>query len=149
MKKLVLGILCCIWMSVLSASAQCAAKNDAIQPGERLTYELKFNWKFIWVKAGTASYKISSSKYQGKEALRTDLLFQSNSPITNTINDGPVTFELLRSTSASCFDIYPFSYIFPKIPICLASNSGLNVIYGFSQSPRAPNLLNPSVCLSL
>ena len=54
MKKLVIGILCSIWLGVLSASAQCAAKNEAIQPGERLTYELKFNWKFIWVSAGEA-----------------------------------------------------------------------------------------------
>ena len=43
MKKLVIGILCCIWLGVLSAEAQCAAKNEAIQPGERLTYEQKFN----------------------------------------------------------------------------------------------------------
>jgi hypothetical protein len=46
MKKLIVGILCSVWLGVLSVGAQCAAKNEAIQPGECLTYELKFNWKF-------------------------------------------------------------------------------------------------------
>ena len=81
MKKLVLGILCCIWMSVLSASAQCAAKNDAIQPGERLTYELKFNWKFIWIHAGEAQMTLNPVTYQGKSCFQTDLLAVSNKTI--------------------------------------------------------------------
>ena len=81
MKKLVLGILCCIWMSVLPASAQCAAKNDAIQPGERLTYELKFNWKFIWIHAGEAQMTLNPVTYQGKSCFQTDLLAVSNKTI--------------------------------------------------------------------
>ena len=81
MKKLVLGILCCIWMSVFSAGAQCAAKNDAIQPGERLTYELKFNWKFIWIHAGEAQMTLNPVTYQGKSRLQTDLLAGSNKTI--------------------------------------------------------------------
>ena len=44
MKKLVILLGFCMWMGILSIQAQCAAKNEAIQPGERLTYELKFNW---------------------------------------------------------------------------------------------------------
>ena len=47
MKRIVILIGLCLWWGVLSLSAQCAAQNEAIQPGERLTYELKFNWKFI------------------------------------------------------------------------------------------------------
>lgn len=58
--------------------AQCDRVNTAFMPGESLTYDLYFNWKFIWIKAGSASYEISNSQYEGKEALRTDLLFQSN-----------------------------------------------------------------------
>ena len=48
MKRLIvfLGAFC-LWLAGMSLHAQCAAKNEAIQPGERLTYELKFNWKFI------------------------------------------------------------------------------------------------------
>jgi hypothetical protein len=61
-----------------TAKAQCNRNNTAFKAGESLTYDLYFNWKFIWVKAGTATYDISSSTYKGKDALRTDLLFQSN-----------------------------------------------------------------------
>ena len=74
MKKLMIGILCCVWLGVFSAAAQCAAKNEAIQPGERLTYELKFNWKFIWKKVGTASMKIDAANYNNKSGYVIDLL---------------------------------------------------------------------------
>lgn len=62
----------------LMASAQCTRQNKAFQAGESLTYDLYFNWKFVWVKAGTAHYKISNSTYAGKPSLRTDLLFQGS-----------------------------------------------------------------------
>ena len=81
MKKLVVGILCCIWLGVLSAEAQCAAKNEAIQPGERLTYELKFNWKFIWINAGEAKMDLTPVTYGGKSCYKTDLLAVSNKTI--------------------------------------------------------------------
>ena len=42
----------------LPASAQCEAKNDAFQSGEHVMYDLYFNWKFVWVKAGLASLTI-------------------------------------------------------------------------------------------
>lgn len=58
--------------------AQCPAKNTAFKAGESLTYDLYFNWKFVWVKCGAAYYTIKSSSFQGKESLRNDLLFTSN-----------------------------------------------------------------------
>ena len=81
MKKLVVGILCSIWLGVFSASAQCAAKNEAIQPGERLTYELKFNWKFIWVSAGEAKMDLLSVTYEGKPCYQTTLYSISNKTV--------------------------------------------------------------------
>ena len=63
---------------VVSSFGQCAAKNEAIQPGERLTYELKFNWKFIWVNAGEAKMDLLPVTYQGKTCYQTTLLAVSN-----------------------------------------------------------------------
>ncbi|MGN1229938.1 MAG: DUF3108 domain-containing protein, partial [Prevotella sp.] len=37
------------------AKAQCGIENTAFGSGEFLTYDLYFNWKFVWVKVGTAS----------------------------------------------------------------------------------------------
>ena len=53
MKKTIL-ILLCGWFAIMATRAQCAAQNEAIQAGEELVYDLKFNWKFIWVAAGQA-----------------------------------------------------------------------------------------------
>ena len=62
MKKTIL-ILLCGWFAIMATRAQCAAQNEAIQAGEELVYDLKFNWKFIWVgrtgKNGHAGYYLS------------------------------------------------------------------------------------------
>ena len=79
MKRLILiGLVCLL---ALNAHAQCAAKNDAILSGEHLTYELKFNWKFIWVSAGKAQMDLKSTTYQGKPCYKTELLSISNKKV--------------------------------------------------------------------
>ena len=70
-----------MWWGVMSLSAQCAAKNEAIQPGERLTYELKFNWKFIWVSAGEAKMDLLPVTYEGKDCYQTTLYSISNKTV--------------------------------------------------------------------
>lgn len=60
------------------AFAQCATENKAFKAGEDLTYDLYFHWKFVWVKVGAAKMKTVSANYQGKEALKSDLLFTGN-----------------------------------------------------------------------
>ncbi|MBR3530516.1 MAG: DUF3108 domain-containing protein [Bacteroidaceae bacterium] len=65
-------------LSFSQAQAQCTRENKAFQAGEALTYDLYFNWKFIWVKAGTANYTVKKTTYKGQESLRTDLLFQGS-----------------------------------------------------------------------
>ena len=67
-----------IWLGTLSLQAQCATKNEAIQPGERLTYELKFNWKFIWVSAGEAKMDLLPVTHDGKSCYQTTLYAVSN-----------------------------------------------------------------------
>lgn len=83
MRKLAIwiGVLCLCLGNVVSMHAQCAAKNDAIKPGERLTYELKFNWKFIWVNAGEAKMDLLPVTYEGKDCYKTTLLAVSNSRV--------------------------------------------------------------------
>lgn len=61
--------------------AQCAAKNEAILPGEHLTYDLKFNWKFIWVNAGKAQMDLKQTTFQGKSCYKTELLAISNKQV--------------------------------------------------------------------
>ena len=80
MKRLI-AILCCVWSVCAATYAQCTAKNEAIQVGEELTYELKFNWKFIWVNAGEARMDLQATTYQGQPCYKTELLCVSNSKV--------------------------------------------------------------------
>ena len=66
-----------------SASAQCPLENKAFSSGEYLSYNLYFNWKFVWVKVGTASLSTVSTNYQGKSAYRTSLITRSNGKLDN------------------------------------------------------------------
>lgn len=62
----------------VSVSAQCTFRNTAFGSGEYLTYNLYYNWKFIWVKAGTASWYTISSTYHGTSAYRASLTTRGN-----------------------------------------------------------------------
>lgn len=42
----------------LNLKAQCPAENYAFKSGEQLDYEMYFNWKFVWIKAGSSRLKI-------------------------------------------------------------------------------------------
>ena len=79
MKRLIFIWLAC--SLAMNAHAQCSAKNEAILPGEHLTYELKFNWKFIWVSAGKAQMNLDAMTYQGKPCYKTELLSVSNKKV--------------------------------------------------------------------
>ena len=76
-KKAIIYILL-TGMFACTGMAQCRHDNKAFQAGESLVYDLYFNWKFIWVKAGTTYFDIKNTQYAGQKALRTDILFQSN-----------------------------------------------------------------------
>lgn len=77
MKRIILGLFFALFAGI-GAKAQCGAVNDAIKPGEELTYELKFNWKFIWINAGWAKMTVDTTTYGGKRCLKTDLESYTN-----------------------------------------------------------------------
>jgi hypothetical protein len=54
--------------------AQCPTKNTAFNSGEHLEYDLYFNWKFIWIKVGSAEMDISKTTYQGQDAYEAYLI---------------------------------------------------------------------------
>ncbi len=61
-----------------TASAQCTFHNTAFKSGERLTYNLYFNWQFVWVKVGTASFDTDQTRYGGQQAYRGSLITRGN-----------------------------------------------------------------------
>ena len=75
-KQLLLSIL--MLLATMAAQAQCPIDNKAVASGEFLSYNLYFNWKFVWVKVGTASLSTVSTKYKGKDAFRSSLITRGN-----------------------------------------------------------------------
>lgn len=67
--------------SSLGTQAQCGIENKAFKAGEHLYYNLYFNWKFIWVKVGTASMTTQESTYNGKKAYKTSLITRGNNKL--------------------------------------------------------------------
>ena len=76
MKRLIISLV--IALAAVVAQAQCTYKNTAFKSGEFLTYNLYYNWQFIWVKAGTASMSTVQSKYHGYHAWRSSLTTRGN-----------------------------------------------------------------------
>lgn len=64
-----------------TGKAQCTYKNTAFSGNEIIAYNLYFNWKFVWVKAGTATMYTVPSTYKGQKAYRTSLVTRSSSQV--------------------------------------------------------------------
>ena len=72
--------LICISFS-LPAKSQCTAPNTAFKSGEQVMYDLYFNWKFVWVKAGIASLTTNATTYHSEPAYRMNLLSLSSKKV--------------------------------------------------------------------
>lgn len=91
-------------MVSIAVSAQCSYKNTAFKSGEYLSYNLYYNWKFVWVKAGTASFSTVQSVYNGQQAYRGSLITRGSSKVDN--------FFVLRDTLLcyNSLDLEPLYY---------------------------------------
>ena len=79
--KRILIVLTVIHLSlfVSPVSAQnCGIENTAFKSGERLTYNLYFNWKFVWFKVGQATMNTDMTTFEGKKAWRSSLVTGGN-----------------------------------------------------------------------
>ena len=77
MKKIFAIICLCCGLS-MTAAAQCGIENTAFKSGELLSYDLYFNWKFIWMKVGSAEMDTRLSKFDGQEAWKSYLITRGN-----------------------------------------------------------------------
>jgi hypothetical protein len=78
MKKKLFTLFFLQALLLTSISAQCTYKNTAFKSGEFLSYNLYYNWQFVWVKAGSASMSTVQSHYAGKPAYRASILTRGN-----------------------------------------------------------------------
>ena len=66
------------WIAPCVAQSQCEMTNTAFKSGERVTYDLFFNWKFVWLRAGGATLSTTSVVYDGEPCYNTELLCVSS-----------------------------------------------------------------------
>lgn len=71
-------LFCLFTFLPLTSSAQCGIENNAFKSGEEFAYDLYFNWKFIWVKVGTAEMDTKMAKFEGKDAWKSYLITRGN-----------------------------------------------------------------------
>ena len=74
MKTLTSLLLLLLLLGSTPAAAQCGSTNNAFNSGETMSFDLYFNWKFVWKHVGTASWNIQRTTYNGKPAYRTYLI---------------------------------------------------------------------------
>ncbi len=86
------------------SSAQCTIDNVSFTDYESLTYDLYYNWKFIWVKAGLAYFDTSKISYKGVPAYKTYLVTKGN----NRLDD----YFVLRDTLLAYYgmDVQPLYF---------------------------------------
>ncbi len=93
-----------MFLAVVSSRAQCSMKNTAIVGNEIISYNLYFNWQFVWVRVGTASMTTVKSVYNGKDVWNSSLITRGN--------DKADKFFILRDTLKSYLtpDLVPLYY---------------------------------------
>ena len=75
--KISLSLLLLLFSTI--TRAQCEVENTAFESGERLQYELFFNWKFVWMHAGRASLTTTSTHWtDGSEAYQSRLVTKTS-----------------------------------------------------------------------
>ena len=106
MKRYIVSfLLCLVSLSIgTKAYAQCTATNTAFQAGESLSYQLYFNWKFVWMKAGTDTLTTKNGMWEGKSVYRSNLITQTSKKLDK--------FFLMRDTLESYItkDMVPLYY---------------------------------------
>lgn len=100
----ILLLLLLLLLSAFRAEAQCTSENTAFKSGETLIYDLYFNWKFVWLKVGTASMNTTQTTYAGQPAYRSYLITRGSKRADK--------FFVMRDTlmSYTSLDLTPLYY---------------------------------------
>ena len=84
----------------------CAQKNEAFNPGERVTYKAGYKWGLLNMNAGEATFSVDTSSFEGKKSLH--FLSEGKTyPAYDWFFKVRDTFE----TYSSYDDLRPYRYI--------------------------------------
>ncbi|HSN49692.1 MAG TPA: DUF3108 domain-containing protein [Bacteroidales bacterium] len=57
-----------LFLVLSGLKGQCYKGNNAFSPGEKISYDISYNWGPIWVDAGLVTFSIGKEIYNGKDA---------------------------------------------------------------------------------
>ena len=105
MKQRIILTISALLLTIGTSFAQCPVRNTAFSSGEHLSYDLYFNWKFIWFKVGSADMDIQQTQYDGQDAYRAYLITRGSKTADR--------YFVLRDTltTYTTLDIVPLFYI--------------------------------------
>ena len=63
----------------IPSKSQCNHINSTFKAGEVISYEVYYNWGFIWLNAGWVDFKVKAAKFQGKDVYHFDGIGESHS----------------------------------------------------------------------
>ncbi len=104
MNKFGLIVVFCL-LFAFEGNSQCTYSNNSFQAGESVSYELYYNWGFLWFSAGKASFKIYNHTYNNQPAF----LLKSS----GTTNRNYDWFYKVRDSFESVIDpkcVTPYSF---------------------------------------
>ena len=56
----------------IGLQSQCVSRNTSFVVGEKIVYDIAYNWQFVWISAGEVTFMVKSAKYQGKQVYHFD-----------------------------------------------------------------------------
>ena len=84
-----------------TASGQCNLGTDFHSVSERLSYDVYFNWKFVWLKAANADMKTQSTTYKGDGAYRTSLTGKTSGVVDGLYHVCDTLISIVSSSDLS------------------------------------------------
>jgi len=61
-----------ILFSFQGTRAQCFSKNTSFKFGEKIVYDVAYNWQFVWLSAGEVTFMVKNTNYLGNTVYHFD-----------------------------------------------------------------------------
>ncbi|UCH15489.1 MAG: DUF3108 domain-containing protein, partial [Bacteroidales bacterium] len=65
-------VLITVFCIIPGIEGQCFDTNFAFQAGERIRYNVAYNWHFIWVNAGMVQFEVKNAEFLKRDVYHLD-----------------------------------------------------------------------------
>jgi hypothetical protein len=70
--KYFITLLTAVFCITSSIDGQCFNNNFAFQVGEKISYNIAYNWHFIWINAGQVEFEVKNAKFMDRDVYHFD-----------------------------------------------------------------------------